>query len=78
VIQGQDSDNEQFLWLESEREETEVLRDTEKRKQREQRIDRAEEEGEVEEQEEENGMKGVEERSSSFSLVTYSVGTGIL
>jgi len=78
VIQGQDSDNEQFLWLESEREETEVLRDTEKRKQTEQRIDRAEEEGEVEEQEEENGMKGVEERSSSFSLVAYSVGTGIL
>ena len=78
MIQGQDSDNEQFLWLESEREETEVLRDTEKRKQREQRIDRAEEEGEVEEQEEENGMKGMEEGSSSFSLVAYSVSTGIL
>ena len=37
-----------------------------------------EEEEQVGGQEEENGMEGVEEGSSSFSLVTYSVGTGVL
>ena len=29
-------------------------------------------------QKEENGMEGVEEKSSNFSPVTYSVGTGNL
>jgi len=38
----------------------------------------AEEEKEVREQEEENGMEGVEKESSSFSLVAFSVGMGIL
>jgi len=42
----------------------------EKEKQREERIDRV--------KEKENGIEDVEERSSSFSLVMYSVGTGTL
>jgi len=75
-IEGQDSDDEQFSWPESEEEKTEVQGITEKGKQREQRSDRVEEEREVEGQEEENAMEGVEERSSSFSLVVHSVGTG--
>jgi len=33
---------------------------------------------EVGRQKEENGMEGVEEKSSNFSPVTYSVGTGNL
>ena len=37
-----------------------------------------EEEEKVREQKEENGMEGVKEGSSSFSLVTYSVGTRVL
>jgi len=36
------------------------------------------EEEEVEEQEEDNGMDGVEEGNSSFSLVVYSVSAGVL
>ena len=75
-IEGQDSKEEQFSWPESEGEETEVQESTEKRKQREQRSDGVKEEGEVEGQEEKNAMKGVEERSSGFSLVAYFVGTG--
>jgi len=46
----------------------------EKGKQREERIGRMEEE-EIEGQEEDNRMKGMEEGSSGFSLVAYSVGT---
>jgi len=75
-IEGQDSDDEQFSWPESEREETKVQGITEKGKQREQRSDRVEEEREVEGQEEENTMEGMEERSSSFSLVAHSIKTG--
>ena len=37
-----------------------------------------EEEKEVRGQKEENGMEGVKEGSSSFSLVIYSVGTRVL
>ena len=37
-----------------------------------------EKEEEVGKQEEENGMKGIEEGSSSFSPVAYSVGTRAL
>jgi len=43
-IESQDSDEEQFSWLESEGEETEVQRSKKKEKQREKRIDRVEEE----------------------------------
>jgi len=75
-IEGQDSDNEQFSWPESKGEETEVQGITEKGKQREQRSDGVEEKREVEGQEEENTMEDVEERSSSFSLVAYSIKTG--
>jgi len=63
-------------WPESEEEETETVERVNKGKQREQRSDGAEEEGEVKEQEQEDTIEGVEERSSGFSLVVYSVGTG--
>jgi len=66
------------LWPESEGEETEVQWSKEKGKQREQSPDRSEEEKEVGEQEEENGMEGVKKGTSSFSLVVYSVSTGVL
>jgi len=69
-IESQDSEEEQISWPKSKGEETEVQKSREKGKQREERINRVEEE--------ENRMEGVEERSSSFSLVTYSVGTGTL
>jgi len=76
-IEGQDSKKEQFLWPESEGEETEVQESKEKRKQREERIDGMKEE-EVKRQEEKNRMEGVEEEDSSFSLVAYSVSTRAL
>jgi len=76
-IESQDSKEEQFSWLESKGEKTEMQKRKEKGKQREERIDRMEKE-EIEEQEEDNGMEGVEEGSSSFSPVVYSVGTGNL
>ena len=56
---------------------TEVQGSGEKGKQKEERLDGAEEEEEVGGQEKENGMEGVEE-DGNFSLVTYSVGTGVL
>jgi len=46
-IESQDSKKKQFLWPESEGEETEVQESKEKEKQREERIDGAEEEEEV-------------------------------
>jgi len=55
----------------------EVQGNKEKGKQKEKRIDRAKKE-EVGGQEEENGMEDMEEGSSSFSPVTYSVDTGNL
>jgi len=70
-IEGQDSKDEQFLWLASEEEEKKVQESREKGKQREKKI--AGSEGE-----EKNRIEGVEEESSSFSPVTYSVSTGIL
>ena len=72
-IESQDSEEEQLSWPEFKREKTEVQKRKEKGKQREKRIDGTEEE-EIEGQEEDNGMEGVEEESSSFSLVVYSVG----
>jgi len=77
-IEGEDSDEEQISWPESKGELTEVQGSKEKGKQKEKRIDRAEEEEETGEQEEENGIEGVEEGGGNFSLVTYSVRTGIL
>ena len=73
-IESQDFEEEQFSWLESKREKTEVQERKEKGKKREERIGRIEEE-EIEGQEENNRMKGMKEGSSSFSLVAYSVGT---
>jgi len=69
-IEGRDSNEELILWLESEKDKTEVQENREKGKQREEKTDRIEED--------ENGMEGVEKGNSSFSLVAFSVGTGIL
>jgi len=79
-IEGQDSDEELLLWLESEGEETEVQGSKKRGKQKEERLDREGEEKEMEvgEQGEDNGMEGVEEGSSRFSPVAYSVDTGNL
>ena len=76
-MEGEESDEQRISWPESEGELTEVQGSKDKGKQKEERIDGAEEEEEVGGQEEENGMEGVEE-GGTFSLVTYSVGTGIL
>jgi len=67
---GQDSEEELILWPKSEGEETEVQENRGKGKQREERIDGMEKD--------ENGIESVEEGSSSFSSVVFSVGTGIL
>jgi len=77
-IEVQDSDEELLSWLESEGEVTEVQGGKEKRKQREERLDGEDKEEETERQEEYNKMEGVEERSSRFSPVAYSVSTGTL
>jgi len=69
-IESHDSNEELISWLKSEGEETEVQENREKEKQREKKIDETEED--------ENGIEGVEEDNSSFSLVAFSVGTGIL
>ena len=76
-IESQDSDEELLSWLESEGEVTEIQGVEEKGKQREKRLDGEDKEEEVERQED-NKMEGVEEGSSSFSPVTYSVSTGNL
>ena len=76
-MEGEDSDKERISWPEAEGELTEVQESKDKGKQKEERIDRAEEEEEVGGQEEENGMEGVKE-GSNFSLVAYSVRTGVL
>jgi len=76
-MEGEDSDEERISWPESEGELTEVQGSREKGKQKKERLDGAEEEKEVEGQEEENGMESVEE-GGNFSLVIYSVGTGVL
>jgi len=74
-IEGQDSDKELLLRLESKGEITEVQGDKEKGKQREERLGREDEEKGMGRQEEDNEIEGVEEEDSSFSLVAYSVGT---
>ena len=76
-MEGEDSDEERISWPESEGELTEVQGSREKGKQKKERLDGAEEEKEVEGQEEENRMESVEE-GGNFSLVIYSVGTGVL
>jgi len=77
-IEVQDSDEELLSWPESEEEVTDVQGGKEKRKQREERLDGENEKEEMERQEEYNKMEGVEEGSSRFSPVAYSVGTGTL
>ena len=77
-IEGQDSEEELLSWSESEGEETELQGSKEKEKQKEKKIDRAEKKEEVRGQEEENRMESMEEGSSSFSPVAYSVGIEVL
>jgi len=77
-IEVQDSDEELLSWLESKGEVTEVQGGKEKKNQREDRLDGEDKEEETERQEEYNKIEGVEEGSSRFSLVAYSVGTGTL
>jgi len=77
-IEGQDSDEGQISWPESEEEVTEVQGSKEKGKQREERLDGEDKGEEMGEQEENSKMEGVEEGSSRLSLVAYSVGTGNL
>jgi len=77
-MEGEDSDEERILWPESKGELTEVQGSREKGKQKEERVDRAEEKEGTRRQEEENRMEGVEEGGGDFSLVMYSVRTGIL
>jgi len=67
-MEDEDSDEEQISWPESKGELTEVQGSREKGKQKKERLDGAEEE---------NGMEGMEE-GGNFSLVAYSVGTGVL
>ena len=77
-IESQNTEEEQFSWPESKREEMQMQKSKEKGKQREERIDRVEKEEEVRKQKEKNGMEGVKEKSNSFFPVTYSVGTRTL
>jgi len=77
-IKGQDSDEGQISWPESEKEVTEVQGSKEKGKQREERLDGEDKGEEMGEQEENSKMEGVEEGSSRLSPVAYSVGTGNL
>jgi len=73
-IESQDSDEELLSWPESEGEVTEIPGVEEKGKQREERLDGKEQEEGMEKQED-NKIEGVEEGSSRFSPVAYSVGT---
>jgi len=75
--EGQDFNKELLSWLEFKGEKTKVQGSKEKGKQREKNLDGDNEEEGIERQEEDNKIKGVEEESGSFSLVTYSVGTGV-
>jgi len=77
-IEGQDSDEELLSWPESKGEVTEVQGGKEKGKQREERSDGEDKEKGTERQEEDNKMEGIEQGSSRYSPVAYSVGTGIL
>ena len=74
-MEGEDSDEEQILWPESERELTWVQGSKEKGKQKEERVNRVEEKEETRGQKEENGIEGVEEGVGNFSPVAYSVRT---
>jgi len=76
-IEGQDSDEGQISWPESDGEETEVQEGTGKGKQKQERSDGQDEENEMGEQEEGDEMEGVEEGGGSFSPVAFSVGTGV-
>jgi len=74
-IEDQDSDKELLSWLVSEGEDTEVQESKKKVKQRQEKVNGVEEE-EVRGQKEENRIESMEEGSSSFSPVAFSVGTG--
>jgi len=76
-IESQDSEEEQFSWLESKGKKMEMQGNKEKGKQKKKRIDRVEKK-EIGGQKERNRIESVKEGSSSFSLVAYSVGTGNL
>jgi len=56
-IENQESEEDQFSWLEFEGDEMEVQRSKKKGKQKEERTDKAEEEEEIREQKEENRME---------------------
>jgi len=75
--EGQDFNKELLSWLEFKGEKTKVQGSKEKGKQREENLDGDDEEEGIERQEEGNKIEGVEEGSGSFSLVAYSVGTGV-
>ena len=77
-MEGEDSNEKQISQPESEGKLMEVQGSKEKGKQKEERVDKVKEEEETRGQEEENRMEGMEEDDGNFSLVTYSVGTGIL
>jgi len=76
-IECDDSDEELLSWPESERKKMEVQGSKERGKQKEKSLDKEGQEKEIGRQEEGNEMEGVEERGGSFSLVAYSVGTGV-
>jgi len=74
-IEGEDSDEKQILWPESEGKSMRVQGSKKKGKQKEERVNKVEEEEETRGQEEENGMEGVKEGVGNFSPVAYSVRT---
>jgi len=76
-IESQDSNEELLSWPESKGEITEVPGVKEKGKQREERLDGEDKEEETGRQEKGDEMEGVEEGGGSFSLVAFSVGTGV-
>jgi len=81
-IRSKTPEDNLISWLVSGGEEIETVeridKEKEKGKQKKKRIDRSEEKEEVREQKKENAMEGMKERSSSFSLVVFSIGTGFL
>jgi len=74
-IKGEDSDEKQILWPESEGKSMRVQGSKKKGKQKEERVNKVEEEEETRGQEEENGIEGVKEGVGNFSPVAYSVRT---
>ena len=81
-IRSKTLEDDLISWPVSRGEETETVerinKEKEKGKQKKERIDGLEKKEEVRGQEEENTIEGVEKKSSSFSPVAFSVGTGFL